>query len=135
MTPSENQDRPSANEDLPVEVLNGITNGVPPLKAVREWRGHSIEDLARIAGVSEESIRGAEAGGALVLQEQLALAISLDVSADLIPRGEPEFERGKTHLDQKDTINEMGRKEVDQSHSGERANELGRKEPDRNFRK
>ena len=37
------------NKALPSEVIAAIDRGVTPLLAVREWKGYSIEDLARIA--------------------------------------------------------------------------------------
>jgi DNA-binding XRE family transcriptional regulator len=133
-----NEFGPDADKDLPEEVLEAIANGVMPLSAVRQWKGHSVGDLARIAGVSEEAIQNAEAGGQLVLQEQVALAKSLGVGADLFgsPVSKRHSEQGRqaTHESPPQTgergRSELGRKEIDQSHRGERENNLGRKEID-----
>jgi len=72
------------NKALPPEVIAAIDRGVTPLLAVREWKGYSIEDLARIAGVEEQAIRSAEDGGELSLQTRVALAKSLGVDADVL---------------------------------------------------
>ncbi|MET4635360.1 helix-turn-helix domain-containing protein [Kaistia defluvii] len=72
------------NKALPSEVIAAIDRGVTPLLAVREWKGYSIEDLARIAGVEEQAIRNAEDGGELSLQTRVALAKSLGVDAGVL---------------------------------------------------
>jgi DNA-binding XRE family transcriptional regulator len=136
---STNQFGSDTDADLPKEVLDAIAKGAMPLSALRQWNGHSIADLARIAGVSEEAIQHAEGGGELVLQEQVALAKSLGVSADLlgspVSRGQSEQARktgaeSSPWTDERRGASDLGRKEMDQSHLGERSNELGRKEID-----
>jgi hypothetical protein len=74
---------PDADEDLPEEVLDAISNGVTPLGAVRMWRRMSIENLAQASGVSEGVIRGAEGGRQLWVAARIALGKALGVGADL----------------------------------------------------
>ena len=73
-----------ANTALPGTVRAAIAQGTRPLQAVRQWKGHSVGELARIAGVSEEAIRSAEEGGEISLQTRVALAKSLGVDAGLL---------------------------------------------------
>lgn len=75
---------PDPDDALPEAVLEVIREGGSPLLAIRRWRGRTIEELARIAGVSEENIRAAEGGKELTLGEQVALARSLQVGVGLL---------------------------------------------------
>lgn len=75
---------PDPDEDLPESVLAEIEDGVPILKALRTWKGLSIDDLANKSGVSAAMIHGAEGGRQLSMVAQQALAKALGVGLDLM---------------------------------------------------
>jgi len=75
---------PDADEDLPESVLADIEDGVPVLKALRRWKGLTIDALATASGVSSASIYGAEAGRQPSFVARQALARVLGVGTQLL---------------------------------------------------
>jgi transcriptional regulator with XRE-family HTH domain len=65
---------------LPPRLVIAVSRGTVPLKALREWRELSVEDLAAASGVSTAVIRFAEGGGELRPAARSALAQVLRVS-------------------------------------------------------
>jgi ribosome-binding protein aMBF1 (putative translation factor) len=74
------------DQDLPDSVIADIEDGVPALKALRHWKGFSIEQLATQSGVSAANIHGAEAGRQLSIVAQQALAKALGVGLGLMSK-------------------------------------------------
>lgn len=68
-----------ADQDLPEGVIADIEDGMPALRALRLWKGFSIDQLATQSGVSAANIHGAEAGRQLSVVAQQALAKALGV--------------------------------------------------------
>ena len=77
---------PEADQGLPESVLADIEDGVPALRALRHWKGFSIDQLATQSGVSAANIHGAEAGRQLSIVAQQALAKALGVGLGLMSK-------------------------------------------------
>ena len=82
--------RSASRDELPSEVRLRIANGTAPVRAVREWRGLSGSQLARLVGISRSMLSQVECGNASVSVRTLyALSRTLSVTMEsLISAGQ-----------------------------------------------
>lgn len=77
-------DREDTGLRYPAAVAHAIADGAPPLKAWRDHRGLTMQELAKAAGVSRPYISQIESGrrtGTLATLTRLAQALDIQVQA------------------------------------------------------
>ncbi len=75
---------------VPGEIVNSILNGTSPLRAWREYRGFTLNSLAKRVGVSKSYLSQIENNrkpGSLNLYRQISTVLNVAVD-DLVHRGE-----------------------------------------------
>jgi hypothetical protein len=73
-----------ASSDIQGVVLSAISDGVPLLKAFRQYRELGIAELAACAHVPAEDIAAAEAGGGLSFDCLSSIAETLRVPVEML---------------------------------------------------
>ena len=67
-------------EGMPHEVLRRIIDGENPVRVIRDWRGLSAAELARVSGVNRVQVHEIETGkkqGSVATVHKLALALGV----------------------------------------------------------
>ncbi|MFY8095451.1 MAG: helix-turn-helix domain-containing protein [Niveispirillum sp.] len=76
-------------EAFPIELVEQILDGMPPVRAYRQYRGLTQQALARAANLSPSYLSEIEARrkpGSLEVMARIAIALRVSVD-DLLPRG------------------------------------------------
>ena len=75
--------RAEAGEGMPLAVFSRIVSGDNPVKVIREWRGLTQAELARLADLHRVQLHDIETGKSRGSVETLkAIAVALDVGMD-----------------------------------------------------